>query len=287
MTHLIPMIDLHIHTNASDGEPSPKELIDKAISKGIKIIAITDHDSVSGIQEALDYSKNKEIEVVPGVEISCDEEEVGFFDVHILGLFIDHKNKELNDLLTKLKQERIIQKKEIIKKINDLGYDITFEELKKETGDSFGRPHIAKILMRKYPNFSSVSQVFSELIGKGKRAYVDQKKCLIKEAIEVIKKAGGIAILAHPAVFRLKDVPELIDLFLKSKGDGLEVYYPYDKIYNIDKKESEERMGLIKKIAEEKNLLISGGSDYHGSVRLTSLGEIKIPYSVIERLKGW
>ena len=268
------LIDLHTHTIASDGILSPKELVDLAIQNKLKVIAITDHDTIAGVNGAVEYSKDKNIQIISGIEIGCDEFEKGYLDVHIVGLFVDYKNKELEKLVEKLNKAREIQKKLIIKKLNELGYEITFEELKKEAKGTFGRPHIARILIKKYPEkFSEIKEVFEELLERYGKAYVIREKPKIKEAIGIIKNAGGFAILAHPGVFNKKDLPELIEYFIKCGGEGIEADYPYDKIYMFAQDQSLAMDKYIRKIAKEKKLFISGGSDFHDKKRKTYLGE--------------
>ena len=263
-------IDLHMHTTASDGALSPKEIIDLAIQKKMKTIAITDHNSISSIQEALEYSEGKDIEVVPGIEISCESED--YPEVHIVGLFIDYKNKELIKSLENLKQTGIKHKIKILEKLNELGYEISLEELKKIKGDVFGRPTIAKGLLKKYPDrFSNIKQIFKELLGANKKAYVKPKRISIKQTIQTIKNAKGISILAHPGVY-LNKFEKIINEFIAFGGQGIEINYPYDKVYGLDKKLSELRNIKFKKIAEERGLLVSGGSDFHGGERDSELG---------------
>ncbi len=281
------LVDLHLHTNASDGDLSSEGLVDLAISRGLKAMAITDHDTVDGIRTALDYSAKNDIEVIPGIEISCKEKERGFDEVHVLGLFIDSKNKSLLEMTQRIKQNRIEQKKQIIGKLNELGFDIDFSEVKDSVKFSFGRPHIAAVLLKNYPDrFDSIQDVFDQYLKVGKPAYIGIREITrIADAIKIIKESGGIPILAHPGVFRQEDSLELIDYFLGLGGKGIETYYPYDKVYSISPEDSNKRINFYNKVAKEKNLLVSGGSDYHGSIRPTDLGEIEIPYSVVEKLR--
>jgi predicted metal-dependent phosphoesterase TrpH len=273
-------IDLHVHTNASDGDFSPKELIDHAIKNKIKAIAITDHDSITSVKEAMEYSKNKDLEVIPGVEISCNQER--FFDIHILGFFIDYNDANLKSLLEAQKQRRIQNKKDIIKKLNKFGYDINFEEVKKHVGDSLGRPHIAKVLVEKH-NFSSIKQVFDELLDNKAKAYVEPERVSFKQAIDTIKKCKGIAVLAHPYLY---DEPEkVIKLFIKLGGQGIEIDYPYKKALNLDEDACKKIFNNLKKIAKDKNLLITGGSDYHGPSRHYELGECGLTQEEFEIFK--
>ena len=127
------MIDLHMHTNKSDGEFDPRKVVEKAIQKGLKAIAITDHDVIDGVKEAIDYSNGRRIEVIGGIEIGCDESSLGFKEVHVIGLFVDYKDKGLIKFTENIKCERTNQKRIMIKKINDLGFDIPFEEVVKRS----------------------------------------------------------------------------------------------------------------------------------------------------------
>jgi len=281
-----PKIDLHTHTTASDGDLTPAQIIDQAIQENLSTIAITDHDTTAGLKEAIDYSKDKPIEIIPGIEIGTDEIEKNILEIHILGLFIDPDNPELLELTRELKQKRITQKKKIIEKLNELGYEITFEELQQEAEESFGRPHIAKILIKKYSEqFSTITEVFNKLLGKGKPAFVLQEKPSMKKAIDTIKQAGGIAVLAHPGVYT-EEIGEILEIFFQAGGQGIEVYYPYNKINQVSKEEESNLIERFKKITQEKNMLITGGSDFHGESRPPRLGDQGINNQELEKLKN-
>lgn len=273
-------IDLQIHTTASDGKSSPSEIIRLAINKGMKAIAITDHDTISGLREAMEYKKDKNIELVSGIELSCHED---FYQktIDVLGLFIDYKNKELKEFIKKSQDDRIEEKKEIIKKLNNLGYKITFDELIQESGESLGRPIIGRILVRKYPEeFSTVDDVFQKLIGEGKPAFVPRPKVSMKKAVEIIKRAEGISILAHPGRYG-NSFKEIIIKFEQDGGDGIECDYPYEKIIGI----SDNINKRLRKIAEEKDLLISGGSDFHDLERGSEMGDCGLTDEEFYKLK--
>lgn len=283
------MIDLQNHTIASDGELTPEQLVDLAIEKKLSAIAITDHDSIGSVKTAIEYAEGKNIEIVPGIELSCDDPLFGYDKIDTLGLLIDPDNKKLNSLIEHIKNRREENKRLIIKKLKGFGYEIEYEDVKKTVKGTFGRPHIAKYLLKKYPKeFSSVSDVFSKLIGRGKKAYLDTKgRVSIKDGIKAIKEAGGVAILAHPGVYPREDSLKIIGYFIKNGGDGIETYYPYHIIcpeLKIGEKGNHEMINFYKKIAKSKKLLESGGNDYHGNDRAT-LGEVKIPESVLENLK--
>jgi len=165
-------IDLQCHTTASDGALAPKELVELALKKGLKAVAITDHDSVNGLEEALNAAKGKDIEVIPGVEISCDDR--GFVDTHILGLFISHKSPALKSLLKKAQQYRERQKKDIIKKFQELGFKISFREVKALAKGEIRRPHIARAILQNNPHKArSIEEIFDKYLAVGKKAYVE------------------------------------------------------------------------------------------------------------------
>jgi len=280
------MIDLHMHTTASDGELSVKELIDMAIKTNLETIAITDHDTIDNIQESIDYAKGKNVEIVPGIEIRTNDPKYNYDNIDVIGLFVDHKNRELIEFTKKIKKERITQKKKMIEKLQKLGFDISFEEVAKTVKGSFGRPHIARVLLKKYPKLSSVQEVFDKYLSIGKPAYAQRELNIkIEECINIIKKAGGIPILAHPGIYNVEYSIELINYFLSLGGLGIEVYYPYDKICSISLDESRRKVDFYKKLADEKGIVISGGSDYHNEGRGSSLGKIEIPNLIVDRLK--
>lgn len=250
-------IDLHMHSNHSDGEFSPKELVEIVSKKGIKGMAITDHDKATANKEAEEYAKEKEIEYVSGIEITATPPE-GVKELHIVGLFIDPENEEIKSISDKHRKYAIETAKKIIEKLNDLGYDISFEELSKETNEEhFGRPFIAKILMRKYPEkFQERSQVFDELLGKQGKAFVMPKGTELGEAIKIIHDAGGIAIVAHPWYLG-ENMLKILEEFVSLRGDGIELdYTPKDSIPESTKE-------ILEEFVKKHNLIVSGGTDFH------------------------
>lgn len=250
-------IDLHMHSNHSDGEFSPKELVDIVSKKGIPVMAITDHDKATANKEAKEYAEEKGIEYVSGIEITATPPE-GVKELHIVGLFIDSENKEIKAIPERHEKYAIATAKKIIEKLNKLGYDISFEELVQETkGEHFGRPFIAKILMKKYPEkFQERSQVFDELLGKQGKAFVMPKGTELDEAINIIHNAGGIAIVAHPWYLG-KNMLEILERFVSLGGDGIELdYQPKESI-------PENTREILENFARKNNLIISGGTDFH------------------------
>ncbi len=276
--------DLHIHSTASDGNLTPKQIVEIAIKKNLLGFAITDHDTINGIEEAKKHyaeiktNKTKKPVFVPGVEISCDEFKKGFTDIHILGLFIDEKAEPINKLLETAKNQRIEQKKDIIKKLNALGFEITFEDALKFVTGEIGRPHVAQALIKKYPEeFKTIEEAFNKYLATDKPGYVPRKKGIsIGEAIKAIKESKGITILAHPGVYSDTDAEELVNFFKSLGGQGIETAYPYDASTGIPKKESDRKNKLFQKTAKKKKLLKSGGTDYHRGERIIDAGDVGI-----------
>lgn len=273
-----------MHSTCSDGKLTPIELVDWAIKKKLPAMAITDHDNASAVEECLEYTKNKDIEFVPGIELSCDTEKLSK-EIHIVGLFIDHKNNDLEKYVEEQHKNTKEQKIKIIEKLNELGYDITFEELKNEAKTkSYGRPHIARILMKKYPlEFNSIKEVFNKLLDVGNPAYVSSTgNPKIHEAINLIHSINGIAVLAHPGGIG-KNVELIIDKFFYLGGDAIEINYSY---YKVEKeKEKEKLRNKFRAIAEKKQVLHSGGGDFHQYEGFSEIGDFGVTKKEFEKLK--
>ena len=277
-------IDLHTHTNFSDGSFSPQQLIDLAVKKKLYALAITDHDEVGALFSAMAYSKELPIQIVPGVELSIEYDLPGQGHLHMLGLFVDYQNKELAETLNTLKQARFDRIKTMVIKINALGFSLDFDELNQHIGrGSAGRPHLARLLIEKGV-VKNISEAFTKYLSKGRPAYVPKMKLTAASAINLIHEAGGLAILAHPFSLGYQTYPEMGREILKLKAiglDGVEAYYTNHNTYLTD---------WLLKFSEENNLLISGGSDFHGDPRPDILlgsgtGNLNIPDSVYEKLK--
>ncbi|MGV8144962.1 MAG: PHP domain-containing protein [Alkaliphilus sp.] len=193
-------IDMHVHTTASDGEFSPIEVIDYSLSKKLNGIAITDHDTVEGINEGIKYASNlTDYIIVPGIELSS---EFHGEEIHILGYFINRNSEQLNNILVKLKESRVLRAKKIVSRLNKEGIKISYAEVEKIAGaDVIGRPHIAKILM-KYGHSKSMQKAFQEFLVKGSKTYVPRYKLDMSHAIDLIKKANGKVVLAHPGLIK-------------------------------------------------------------------------------------
>ncbi len=281
------MIDLHTHTNASDGSYSLEELLKMAESAGLKAIAITDHDTVENARK-LSQIKSY-MELIPGIEISVYDNELCYIDLHVLGLFINPENKELLSTLERLEKDRDEQKRAIIEELNKLGYEINYEEAKANAAGSFGRPHIAKVLMEKNPGqFPTMSSVFEKLLEQGKPAFKSRNAFfLLDEAIKLIHSAGGLAILAHPKVYHY-ELEKLLQDFKSLGGDGIETHYDYYRNYprygynKLANRLIEEEMKIL---AKRFGFLESGGSDFHSETKGADLG-YKVPDSILDELRA-
>ena len=252
------MIDLHTHTKASDGENTAQELIDLAIKRGVKALAITDHDTMDAIEPAMDYARDKAILLIPGIvfDTKC---ECG--KMHILGLFVDCNNENLREKLLLIKNERDNRNIRFIEEFNKLGFDITLEELiKVSNGKIIGKPHFGRIFLnKKYIN--TMDEIFDKYFNQPPFVGIKKNDYIPKEVIKIIKDANGIAVLAHPQTLNLNE-QELREKIIELKRyglDGMECYHS---------KQTAEEMKLYKTIAEENNLLITKGSDYHGESTL-------------------
>lgn len=243
--------DLHMHSYFSDGYYSPEKLVEKAKKQGIKTLSITDHDSVNGILEAIDIAEKFNIEIIPGVEISTDIRDT---EVHILGYFVDPKNKDLEHYLNFFREERYKRAIRIVNKLNILGLDISFDDILTVAKNSaIGRPHIAQALLAK-GQVKSFFEAFYKYIGNHAPAYERKVHLSPQSAFKIISDAGGLSFIAHPG-----NMPEILIKELIDAGvDGIEVIHP---------SHSPEQVRFYRGIVNEYFLLESGGSDFHGGKR--------------------
>ena len=268
------VVDLHLHTTASDGRLTPKELINLAARKGLRVVAVTDHDSTEGLGEALEAAKAfPQLTVIPGIELSTD---IPGDEIHVLAYFVRHKDEELLATLRKFRQGRLERGKGMVEKLRDMGLDIEWQRVQEIAGDgAVGRPHVALALMEK-GYVSQTNEAFEKYIGRNGPAYVEREKLTPVEAVETITSWGGVAVLAHPA--QLLDLDANLE-DLKAAGlVGMEVYYA---------QYSEERIQELASTAAKHALLPCGGSDYHAldnpGERLP--GTMGPPLEVVERLE--
>ncbi|HBI56851.1 MAG TPA: phosphatase [Firmicutes bacterium] len=266
------LADLHLHSTASDGLLSPAEIVAHAKVANLEVIALTDHDTTAGLNEALAAGEYHSLRVLPGIELSTD---LAKEEIHILGYLLDYRNQELQELLGKIKGSRAERIKEMVSRLRNLGFDLTWQEVTAAAGkkaSSLGRPHVARLMVEK-GYASSIKEVFSRWIGSGCDAYVPRYKLHPAEAIEIIQQAGGLAFLAHPGLLGQESlIPQLAGWGL----DGIEVYHPEHR--------SAQAKSFLK-TAETLGLYVSGGSDCHGSPDGIKLGEAAISLQAIPWIK--
>ncbi len=266
-------VDLHVHTTASDGRFRPKEIVSRAARQGLRAIAITDHDTVDGVPEALKAARSYPgLRVIPGVELSTDFARA---EVHILGYFVDIKNGEFIAGLEKMRHSRDERARAMIEKLKALGVRIEWTRVKEiAAGGSVGRPHLAQAMLEK-GYIGSFTEAFDGYIERGGPAYAEREKVTPVEAAGIIVRAGGLPVLAHPLFI---DDWQQVVVELRGAGlAGIEVYYDG---YNAPERES------LRIVAEKYGLVATGGSDFHGidSATETALGGADVPSEVVDRL---
>lgn len=265
--------DLHIHTNKSDGIYSVEKIFEKAKQVNLSAISITDHDTVAAIKKAKELEPVFGIEFVPGVELSSMYEGK---EVHIVGLYINWQDKEFIKNLNYFQKKRVERAMHIINKLKENKLDIKFEELYEMTENinNIGRLHIARLLVKK-GYVKNIKFAFEKFLSEGRPAYIEKARLSVKEAINIIKKAKGLAILAHPGDIGKDD---MIKEWKEQGLDGIEVFHP-----DHSNEDSMKYMDYAKKY----KLLISGGSDFHGEGKeYAMIGKIKLPFGYFENMKS-
>lgn len=272
-------IDLHTHSTFSDGTFTPLQLVKYAEEKGLKAFALTDHDTTEGVKEAKSIETN--VEVISGVEISTRYDKK---EIHIVGLYVNENDADLNKQLKYYREKRVTRNFEILEKLNSLGVDITIDDVKEScTGDVISRAHIAKALVSK-GFVGSYTEAFDRYLGDNKCAYVPRETLDYEESMELITKAGGVPVLAHPLLYKMSDT-NLENMMVKLRQKGLkavEVYYSTHS--NSDTQH-------IMAMANRVGLIYSGGSDFHGATKPkidmgTGMGKLAVPYEILEKIRG-
>jgi predicted metal-dependent phosphoesterase TrpH len=284
-------VDLHIHSTCSDGSLTPREIVELARTRGLEAIAIADHDTVEGVAEAA--GEGSAIEVVPAVELSIkNEQEKDFVELHLLGYFIDHQDEELNDILDRVVQARVEQKVRQIKVLQDDGIDVSVEEVFSLVRGVPGRPHIAEVVMRRNPGrFASKEELFAEYLTVDGKAYTQRSFSLtLAEAVQVVVKAGGVPVLAHPGVYdKVRDIEAMIRRAQEIGVQGLEIAYTYNKNrphYGMSPTEMQALMTRFEALADELGLVKTGGSDFHGEGKDIELGEMGMNWIEFQELRA-
>jgi len=269
----VSKVDLHIHSTASDGRYSPQEIIGKAAGLGLETIALADHDSIDGIAPALEeVRKLKRLQFIPGVEVSTD---VPNGEVHVLGYFIDYTSEELAAALARFRHSREGRAQGMIDRLKELGINLSWERVREIAGDgAIGRPHIAQAMLEK-GYISSIKEAFDRYIARDGPAYVEREKMTPVEAVQLVLRNKGIAVMAHP--FTVPE-PEAMIAELKAAGmAGIEAYY---NGYTA------EEIGQLIAMARNHGLMVTGGTDYHGldDSKETMMGGVDVPVAVVQGL---
>ena len=264
--------DLHLHTTFSDGADTPEAVVARAVEKGFSAIAITDHDTLTGIPRAQAAADLAGLELMPGVEISA---RWGKLEIHILGLGIDPYSESLTESLKALADERALRAEKIVAKLNALDVPVDIEALKAKCGEGvIGRMHIAQAIVA-LGHADTIQGAFDLYIKAGKRAYVPKKAMTCDQAIESIHAAGGLAFVAHPCIGKVRNSLHKI---LEKPFDGIEVFHS---------KHTPQNIAELKTTAKKHKLLISGGSDCHGTIKghAPLMGSIRFPYERFQSIK--
>lgn len=276
-------IDLHVHSSASDGSFTPEEVVDLARNAGLSVFALTDHDTVDGVPAAVSYAATLEdIDVIPGIELSCYYNNR---EIHIVGLFVDYKNPVFLEGLQKLKEARENRNKKMVQNFVDAGIPLTIEELKHGNPNSvITRAHFARVLVEK-GICKSKQEAFDRYVGIHCPFYLAKPQVTPEHVLGLIKEANGTAILAHPYSYKFSkaEVETLLDVLIPMGLAGMECYYStYD----------DGQIQELRSIALKKNLLVSGGSDFHGVVKPdisigTGRGNLHIPSRLLTAIEEY
>ena len=263
--------DLHVHTSCSDGTYTPTQVVQEAIKRGISALAIVDHDTTEALNEALIQAQGTDLEIIPGIELTAQHENQ---EIHILGYFLDYQNKELLEKLKLVQLNRIERVYKIISNLDGMGLKLDPKTVFSISGRAtVGRMHIARALV-KDGLVGSTAEAFRKYIGDKSPAYVLGFRLSVPEVINLIHSCKGVAVLAHPYMLH-NDA--LIDEFVGYGLEGIEVYYP---------EHSQALVNFYLDLAKKLNLLVTGGTDFHGSAKpQIKLGMIKIPLELVEKLR--
>ena len=272
-------VDLHLHTTHSDGTLSPTKLVDLCARSGLKVIAVSDHDSTEGVAEAQAAAIPHGIEIIPAIELSTD---VPDNEIHMLGYFIDIEDSGFQDLLKEFRAGREDRGRKMVERLGGLGMEITWEEVERiADGAAVGRPHIAQAMIER-GYVSEWQEAFEKYIGRTGPAYVERTRLEPEEAIQVLLDNGALPVMAHPLYYEREDTQRLrrVVAGLKEAGMvGLEVHYG---------EFSESEITMLANIASDLDLIPCGGSDYHASGKPGEIipGEAGPPMSAVESLKA-
>ena len=273
-------IDLHVHSNKSDGTYTPSELVDYALQKGLSAFALTDHDTTDGLEEAAVYAEGKPIEVIPGIEFSSENEGK---DIHVVGLYINYDAPAFQARLKSFVDSRINRNIKMCRNLQEAGIDITFDKLcAANPGAVITRAHYAAYLTE-HGYVTSRAEAFSKYVGDNCKYYVPREKITPAQAVELILQAGGVPILAHPPLYHMGNerLDALVGVLKQAGLMGIEAFY--SSYSNQDERD-------MLRLAKKYDLLLSGGSDFHGDNKPgldlgTGYGKLFVPYEILEKIK--
>ena len=264
-----PEADLHIHTHYSDGLMSPTEIINNAEKRQLLAISVTDHDTVRGIDESIKIASKTNIILIPGIELSTQYESS---EIHILSYFIDHQNQSLLNVLSSLYKERLEIAEIIIKKLLSLGIKLDWNSIKLTAKESVGRPHIARAMVKE-GYVKNIPEAFNKYLNNKEKLQLPSKKLNSLEAIKIINDSGGISVIAHPHT--VIDLETIIPKLSESGLSGLE-------IHNARYSESQKQKYI--KLAENFDLIPTGGSDFHSNESKNKLGDSGVGLNTVKKM---
>ncbi len=278
-------IDLHVHSNASDGTLTPSEVVKLAVSNHISVIALTDHDTLAGIPEAQDAALSETqmghpVQVIPGTEISVSYKGK---DIHMLGLFVDPDNNTLYQALENARIKRDERNEKMTANLRAAGIDITIDKLRAAEGEAvLTRAHFAKFMVEN-GFVKTFQEAFAKYLNDDSPYYVPREYLSPEDAVSLVHSAGGLAVLAHPLLYKftLEEVEQMTAYLTNLGLDGIEAIYSSNMGFDE---------GRMRHLANKYGLLITGGSDFHGAIKPdldlgAGRGNLKIPYSILEKLK--
>ena len=266
-------VDLHTHTTASDGTYAPRDLVAEAASRGVRVLAVTDHDSTEGLAEAIDEAERRRpLEIIPGIEINCDVEGA---EIHVLGYLMDWQAEWFQDFCREQRRERRARIHRMVERLAAIGMPLDADEVFAIVKEgSAGRPHVAQVMVaRGY--VKTVREAFDKYLGSGKPGHVPRKKVTPEDAVRIIRKAGGVPVFAHPG---LADRDELIPGLIAAGLMGIECYYT---------EHSAAQRASYLQMCKDHDLVATGGSDFHGpKVRAATLGSPSVPMAAVDDLRA-
>lgn len=265
-------VDLHLHTTASDGTFTPARLVKRAVKKRVRIIAVTDHDTTAGLPEATEEARRFNVGVIPGIEINTD---MGEAEAHILGYFIDTEHPGLVETLQRIRRGREQRVGAMCALLAEHGLEISEEDVRRHArGESVGRPHVAQALLARRL-VAHMGEAFERWLGRGRPAYVPRTSLTPFQAIEAIREAGGVAVLAHPNLAG----EAILDDLVRAGLQGLEALHPTH---------TADRTAHLARLAESRGLGVTGGSDFHGPQvnRQVDVGDVRFSLADLERFCG-